>query len=91
MDENDELLPDFLRACVDRLADNLIAAFGDRVGPLDEMLAVARETAVVIAIEMRLPPMADPLYQIFERAISEAQTASKPDKRAKRRRQVPGK
>ncbi len=85
MDE--ELLQNFINACANRLNENLSFAFPNEAGSIDQMLDIARETAVIIAIEMQTPPIADTLYDIFERAIKENTTAGKLSKRAKRHRQ----
>ena len=82
----DNLQRDFVNGCVTRLAANLETAFGNQIGPLDEMLVIAHETAVIIAIEVGMPPMADSIYNFYEKLIKEVWIPQRSAKRTKRHR-----
>ena len=83
-DDDDKLRKAFVALCDLRLDENLKAAFPRGDGTLDAMLDVARETAVMISIELRAPPIADTVYQMFERAIKTVEL-NRPTKHSKRR------
>lgn len=81
MDDDDKLRRDFIALCDLRLNENLKAAFPRGNGTLDEILSVARETAVMVSIELSAPPIADTVYQMFERAIKTGKPAKRNNKR----------
>jgi len=86
LNKNDQLWRDFIDGCLSRLAESLRDEFGTLIGPLDEMLEIAHETAVIIAIEVGTPPLADPIFNIFEKVIKEIWIPKYSPKRAKRHR-----
>jgi len=78
----------FINGTLAVLAKNCESEFGTLIGPLDDMLEVAHETAVVISIEIRDPTMADPLYNIFEKVIKDMWIPQYGGKTGKKRRKA---
>lgn len=84
--EQDKLWREFADTCIARLGAALEAEFGNSLGPTDEMLDIAHEMAVILAIEMNMLGMADPIFKIFETVITQIWIPDKQSSHRKRHR-----